>query len=192
MKNSIKLNKINCKHSIQQIITAICRPLLCVIMDQNPVYYIRKHKCISLIHEAGLLKKRILVVDDDEDLLFSYRLILDKADYEVFTANDVDVAQDIMKQEDIDLAILDYMMPKLTGDRLARRIKVGSPETKIIFVSGYNEVIDVAKSLEFKVQGVFMKPFDPVILEKMVETGEFNNPFKSKLGLPTKNMYPNK
>ena len=53
------------------------------------------------------------------------------------------------------------MMPKLRGDQLARRLIGINPEIKIMFVSGYNEVIEVPKKLEFDVYGVFMKPFDP-------------------------------
>ena len=79
----------------------------------------------------------------------------------------------------IHLAILDYMMPKLRGDQLTRRLIQIDQEIKIIFVSGYNEVIEVAKKLEFDVFGVFMKPFDPDVMEKLAESNDHAN-FKKR------------
>jgi DNA-binding NtrC family response regulator len=75
----------------------------------------------------------------------------------------------------IHLAILDFMMPKLRGDQLAKRLNPNRPGIKIIFVSGYNEVIEVAKKLKFDVFGVFMKPFDPDVMEKLTESNDHAN-----------------
>lgn len=91
----------------------------------------------------------------------------------------------------IHLAILDYMMPKLRGDQLTRRLIQIDQEIKIIFVSGYNEVIEVAKKLEFDVFGVFMKPFDPDVMEKLVESNDHANFIQNSLEMPSLNMYSN-
>ena len=91
----------------------------------------------------------------------------------------------------IHLAILDYMMPKLRGDQLARRLIQIDQEIKIIFVSGYNEVIEVAKKLEFDVFGVFMKPFDPDVIEKLAESNDHANFIQNSLEMPSLNMYSN-
>lgn len=130
-------------------------------------------------------------MDDDEDLLFAYRLLREKEKTTVFTTNDVDKAQEIAKREKIDLAILDYMMPKLRGDQLARRLIAINPDTKIIFVSGYNEVIEVAKKLEFDVYGVFMKPFDPDVMEKLAESDDHAHFIQNSIEMPPLNMYSN-
>jgi len=139
--------------------------------------------------EANQLKKGILVVDDDEDLLFAYRLLLEKENTKVYTTNDVDKAQDIARREKIHLAILDYMMPKLRGDQLARRLIAINPDIKIIFVSGYNEVIEVAKKLEFTIYGVFMKPFDPNVMEKLAESNDYADFILNSAEMPPLNRY---
>ena len=79
--------------------------------------------------------------------------LLEKENTTVFTSNDVDKAHEIARREKNDLAILNYMMPKLREDQLARRQIGINQEIKIIVVSGYNEVIEVAKKLEFDVYG---------------------------------------
>jgi len=145
--------------------------------------------CTSHTDEANQLKKGILVVDDDEDLLFAYRLLLEKENTKVYTTNDVDKAQDIARREKIHLAILDYMMPKLRGDQLARRLIAINPDIKIIFVSGYNEVIEVAKKLEFTIYGVFMKPFDPNVMEKLAESNDYANFILNSAEMPPLNRY---
>ena len=89
----------------------------------------------------------------------------------------------------IHLAILDYMKPKLRGDQLTRRLIQIDQEIKIIFVSGYNEVIEVAKKLEFDVFGVFMKPFDPDVMEKLAESNDHANFIQNSLEMPSLNMY---
>ena len=130
-------------------------------------------------------------MDDDEDLLFAYRLLLEKENTAVFTTDDVDKAQEIARKEKIHLAILDYMMPKLRGDQLARRLIQIDPEIKIIFVSGYNEVIEVAKKLDFDIYGVFMKPFDPDVMEKLAESNDHANFIQNSIEMPPLNMYSN-
>ena len=62
------------------------------------------------------------MVDDDKDLLFCYSLMLENDETEVITSCDVDEAQEIVRNQKIDLVILDYMMPKLRGDQLAKRL----------------------------------------------------------------------
>ena len=81
------------------------------------------------------------------------------------------------------------MMSKLRGDQLTRRLIQIDQEIKIIFVSGYNEVIEVAKKLEFDVFGVFMKPFDPDVMEKLAESNVHANFIQKSLENPSLNRY---
>ncbi len=82
-------------------------------------------------------------------------------------------------------------MPKLRGDQLARRLIGINPEIKIMFVSGYNEVIEVAKKLEFDVYGVFMKPFDPNVMEKLGESDDHAHFIQNSIEMPPLNKYSN-
>ena len=116
------------------------------------------------------MKKKILFVDDDEDILFAYRMAVESDETAVYTACDANSTLDIVKQTNIDLAVLDYMMPGLKGDELALQIKTINPDVKIFFVSGYDIALKAVKQLDVSVYGVFMKPVDLETLRSIVET----------------------
>lgn len=137
------------------------------------------------------MTKSILVVDDDDDLLYCYRLMLEGDGVQVYTSNDVDEAQRIVKNEHIDLAVLDYMMPKLTGAELAQRIHEINDKIKIIFVSGYSEALEAVKKLEMTIHGVFMKPVNPEIMEMIAESEDYEEFSQYSQDIPALNMYAN-
>jgi len=116
------------------------------------------------------LKKSILFVDDDEDILFGYRLTVESDETAVYTACDVNSALDILKQTKIDLAVLDYMMPGVKGDELALQINKIDPGVKIFFISGYDIALEAVRKLDVSVYGVFMKPVDLETLSRIAET----------------------
>ena len=138
-----------------------------------------------------LVSKSILVVDDDTDLLYCYSIMLKKEGTKVITCNDVDEAQRIVRSHQIDLVILDYMMPKLRGDQLALKIHEINERVKIIFVSGYSEVIDAVKKLNIKIHGVFMKPVDPTIIEKIAAADIDSVENTILYEIPVLNVYSN-
>lgn len=137
------------------------------------------------------MTKSILVVDDDNDLLFCYRLMLEGEGVQVFTSDDVDEAQEIVKENHIDLAILDYMMPKLTGAELAQRIHEINDKIKIIFVSGYSQALEAVKKLDITIHGVFMKPVNPEIMEMIAESEDYEEFSNYSQDIPALNMYSN-
>jgi DNA-binding NtrC family response regulator len=135
--------------------------------------------------------KSILVVDDDVDLLFCYSLMLENDDTEVITTNDVDEAQKIARNQNIDLAILDFMMPKLRGDQLAMRLYDINNKIKIIFVSGYSEVREAVKKLDITVHGVYLKPVNPELMEKIAESEIDTENDDLSYDIPALNIYSN-
>ena len=138
------------------------------------------------------MRKTILVVDDDETLLDCYRLLLETEKTIVYTSNNSDDALDIVKTiHDLDLVILDYMMPKLRGDELAKQIFEINPQVKIFFISGYYGAIDQIKSLNVAVYGVFQKPVDPELLERLAETEDYETLAVGSDNSPTINQYSN-
>jgi len=137
------------------------------------------------------LVKSILVVDDDTDLLFCYSLMLENDDTEVITSNDVDEAQEIVRNQKIDMVILDYMMPKLRGDQLAIKLYEIDNGIKIIFVSGYAEVIEAVKKLDITIHGVYLKPVNPEILEKIAASDMDSEPDPYTDEIPALNVYSN-
>ena len=76
-------------------------------------------------------KKRILVVDDEQDLLDFVKLRLEANNYSVFTALDGEEAFEVFKKENPDLVVLDIIMPKVNGFKVCQALK-NDPLTKNI------------------------------------------------------------
>ena len=116
------------------------------------------------------MRKRILVVDDDEMNLKRTRMILEKH-YNVLLAESGREALDKIKSEKIDLILLDIAMPIMDGIETFRRMKDSSVETPVIFLtaSGYED--DVRTAISLGAVNYLKKPFFPDELLKRVVLG---------------------
>lgn len=85
-------------------------------------------------------EERILLVDDDEDLLFSVTLMLQKLGYNVTSRNDPIKALELFRTapESFDLVITDQAMPNLNGIQLAEKLAALRPELPIILCTGFD------------------------------------------------------
>jgi DNA-binding response OmpR family regulator len=70
-----------------------------------------------------LEQKKILIADDDEDIVTTLQFTLESEGYQCLTANDGKEALDKAKRENPDLIILDIMMPKINGYKVSRLLK---------------------------------------------------------------------
>ena len=86
------------------------------------------------------LKPVILCVDDEPNSLVLRKLVLQKAGYEVVTANSAVAAMDVLASTQVDLVLSDQLMPGLTGTELAHQVKTKWPSLPIILISGVNEI----------------------------------------------------
>ena len=105
-------------------------------------------------------KPLILCVDDEPNSLILRKLVLQKAGYEVITADSASQALDVLTSRKVDLVLSDQLMPGQTGTELARQVKARWPNVPIILLSGVNEIpadADIADLFMSKVEG-------PVIL----------------------------
>ena len=82
-------------------------------------------------------KTRVLIVDDEEDVVASIQFRLSAAGYEVVTAGNGAEALDVMKRSDVDLVLADFMMPEVNGLELTRLVKTDPKlfEVKILLFS---------------------------------------------------------
>jgi DNA-binding response OmpR family regulator len=80
--------------------------------------------------------KRILLVDDDAEIVESLRLALEANDYEVLIARDGNQGLALIERESPDLVILDMMMPKRSGFLVLERLKrMGEKKQRIIMIT---------------------------------------------------------
>ncbi len=114
--------------------------------------------------------KKILVVDDEEDVLKMVAFILRKKGYTVLCALNGREGLDLTQKETPDLIILDLLMPVMDGTEVAKRLKSDSKlkNIPIIILTASSDRID-EKVKECKAQGYILKPFDYQELLKKAE-----------------------
>ena len=113
-----------------------------------------------------MAKERILVVDDDEDILELVRYNLTKENFQVISVTTGEEALGKLKKESFDLILLDLMLPGRDGLDTCRIIK-RSPETShlpIMMITAKSEDTDVVLGLELGADDYVTKPFSPRVL----------------------------
>ena len=89
----------------------------------------------SVLPLASDRPKRILSVDDEPGILWTRQIILEHEGYEVLSAANGEQALQCFETEPLDLVLLDYVMPGLSGGDVAREIKRRDPLLPVIIVS---------------------------------------------------------
>jgi len=117
-------------------------------------------------------KRRVLVVDDEKDLvdLISYNLT--RSGFEVLTAYDGKDALELAQREIPDLVVLDLMLPGLDGTEVARRLKADSRTAgvPIVMLTAKGEETDVVVGLTIGADDYVTKPFSMKILLARINT----------------------
>jgi len=101
----------------------------------------------------------ILVVDDDKDVCEYLEDFLTSDGYSVFCVNDPTQALDAMRDQEFHVAILDLMMPKLSGIDLLGQIRKVDDDIAIIILTGYPSLESATASIEHEVSAYIRKPF---------------------------------
>jgi DNA-binding response OmpR family regulator len=106
---------------------------------------------------------KILLVDDDPDLLTVTGFALQQAGFLVVKASDGLEALDAFQREQPDLAVLDINLPKLNGFDLARKLR-DSSKIPLLMLTARDEEEDVVRALAIGADDYLSKPFSPKIL----------------------------
>lgn len=112
--------------------------------------------------------KKILIVDDEPNILMALEYTFKKNNFEVFIARDGQEALDILKNQQPDIIILDVMMPNVDGFETLKQIKNDErlQHCKVLFLSAKNKEKDIEKGLELGANLYVVKPFS---IKKLVE-----------------------
>jgi len=117
-------------------------------------------------------KARILVIEDDPDIMELLAYTLGKEGYEVQSAPTGEAGLKAMEERVPDLVVLDVMLPGIDGLELLRRAKSNQAlrETPVIMVSAKGEESDVVSGLELGADDYVTKPFSPRVLVARIRT----------------------
>ena len=111
--------------------------------------------------------KKILIVDDEPNIVMSLEYTFKKKNYDVFIARDGGEALQIAEDNIPDVVLLDIMMPNVDGYETLKQIKHNDKlqYTKVVFLSAKNKAADIEKGLQMGADKYLTKPFS---LKKLV------------------------
>jgi two-component system phosphate regulon response regulator PhoB len=113
----------------------------------------------------------LLVADDDEDILTLVQLRLSRSGFEVVVARDGEEALRLARERSPDLAVLDWMMPKMSGVDVLRALRA-SEETAgipVVLLTARASEFDVREGIDAGADDYIQKPFSPQELAVRVQ-----------------------
>lgn len=103
----------------------------------------------------------ILIADDEKEIVRLLKIYIEANDNKVFEANDGEKALEILKNESIDLAIVDIMMPKINGYEVIKYIRKGN-YIPVLVISAKVELSDRVFGIDLGADDYITKPFEPL------------------------------
>ncbi|MBU0590148.1 MAG: two-component system response regulator OmpR [Gammaproteobacteria bacterium] len=111
--------------------------------------------------QAASRSDKILIVDDDSRIRDLLRRYLTQEGFEVFQAEDGTTLNRILLRENVDLIVLDLMLPGEDGLSICRRLRAANDRTPIIMLTAKVEDVDRIVGLEVGADDYLGKPFNP-------------------------------
>ncbi len=106
------------------------------------------------------VKGKILVVDDDTNLLEVIRLRLESAGYDVFTSLKEEKALETVRENPLDLAIIDLQLAEYDGITLMSEVHQINPEIPVIILTAYGTIESAVEAMQKGAFSYLTKPFD--------------------------------
>jgi DNA-binding response OmpR family regulator len=116
------------------------------------------------------MKQKILIVDDEINILMSLEYLLKRKGYQVFIARNGSEALQLNAQEKPALVLLDIMMPDVDGYEVCQQIKADSIAPKVIFLSAKSKKSDIDKAYQVGANQYLQKPFSTRRLVEEIKT----------------------
>ena len=105
--------------------------------------------------------KNILLVDDDETISESVKLLITEAGYRFFYARNCKEADKILQEQDIDLMLLDLYLPKMSGLDFLEKLKIVSANINVVMISGRDSATAAAECMKMGAKDYILKPIEP-------------------------------
>lgn len=115
-----------------------------------------------------MIGKRILVVDDEENLRRVTQLKLQQAGYEAMTASDGRQALEVLARNPHDLIITDLKMPGMSGMDLLRRVREDYPEIIVVVVTAFGTIESAVEAMKLGAHDYIIKPVNADALRLVV------------------------
>ncbi len=114
-------------------------------------------------------KTRLMIVDDEVDLLAELKPLMERSGYQIISATNGEQALELVAKEQPDLIVLDMLMPRLDGRDVLRRLRESGNWTPVILLTKVDNTTERVLSLQEGADDYLNKPFDPLELVARVQ-----------------------
>ena len=133
--------------------------------------------------------KKILIIEDEKDMVTGLKFNLEARDYTVIAAYDGEAGYKKALSEKPDLVILDLMLPKLNGYEVCKILKKEIPDLPIIMLTAKSQEAEIVTGLELGADDYITKPFS--VLELLARIKAVLRRIKSGSGIPEVHRFGN-
>ncbi len=116
------------------------------------------------------MEKTILIVEDEESIRKFVKINLEREGYKVLEAESGEKGVEIARSENIDIAILDIMLPNMDGLQVCKILRQEFPGLGIIMLTAKSQDMDKIMGLEYGTDDYMTKPFNPIELVLRVKS----------------------
>ncbi|MCJ7813034.1 sigma-54 dependent transcriptional regulator [bacterium] len=138
--------------------------------------------------------EKILIIEDNDDLLFTISKVLKKESYGIFTSTTGEEGISILQRELIDLVLLDLKLPKIGGIDVLIRMKEMDPDILILMMSALTDAKPAIEAMKKGAYDYLMKPFEldelKLVVRKALETHKLKREV-ARLKREHEHRYPN-
>jgi DNA-binding NtrC family response regulator len=131
------------------------------------------------------MKRRILIVEDDEIFLRPLQRSLEVAGYEVFFRPSGEDALDLLKNDDVDLVLTDKRLPGMDGVELVRRLKAEHPDLALVVMTAYGTIESAVEAVRLGAADYLVKPFEVaellIVIRRAIELQELRTATRATL-----------
>ncbi|HEY7870573.1 MAG TPA: response regulator, partial [Methylomirabilota bacterium] len=106
------------------------------------------------------MKRRLLLVEDDEVFLRPLQRTLELKGYEVVPTRSAEEALQSLKAEDVDLVLTDRRLPGMDGVELVRQIKTEHPDQAVVVMTAYGTIESAVEAMRLGAEDYLVKPFE--------------------------------
>lgn len=131
-------------------------------------------------------RRRVLVIDNEDDARRVCEELLTGEGYEVYSAADTSSGLDMVKSLKPDMVIMDLHLPEINGIEGLRRIKKLKDETLTVLVTSKGTMDTVKEAMRHGAYDYITKPFDIELVKEVINEGLQKVPITSRLKKPPK------
>jgi len=117
------------------------------------------------------MEGRVLVVDDEPGMLEVLSMALEEMGYRALVTQSPERALEILRTEEIELALLDIRMPGMDGRELMQKIKEHSPRLPVVFLTAFGNIKDAVSAIKEGAFDYLSKPFNLEDLQAVLARG---------------------